>query len=127
MTKKIDKLLAVLGMPKWKQANYLFNSANQKPYKERKKDHWYELANAIDSHDAGSETADHLLDLAMSLLAFRLRDEVGVIGNMHRGIKSVCDKLSPKKDYIEWWTYEAQPIHWIIASLIAKELVKDEG
>ncbi len=58
-------------------------------------------------------------------LAFRLRDEVGE--NMISGIQELHIKLSPgipRKVFDKWWRFNSKPIHWIIATLIAKELAK---
>ena len=95
--KKIDELLAVLDMPEEKQQMWLI-------YKQR------------------IEPTESLADLA-----FKLRDEVikkykgqfNPIDSWVRGIIKVCSKF-------DWFLYDwnilAQPIHWIIAALVAKEI-----
>ncbi len=112
-----------LVMPKWEQAEFLFEYADKLPPKERY--HWLSLANAIDHHNDG-DYADNLLDAAMSHLAFRLRDEV--VANQgdivwHRATLKICGYMG--KSSIWFKTY-AQPIHWILASLKAKEQPNEE-
>jgi len=65
-------------------------------------------------------------------LAFRLRDEVIAIDGgvlFGRGLSKICRKLYDQKDYtlhefLSWSTSTAQPIHWIAAALIAKQLAE---
>ncbi len=58
-------------------------------------------------------------------LAFRLRDEVRrEKGNYDHAVYIVFNYEKQKKKYenvFYWMAYIAQPIHWIIAALIAKE------
>ncbi|KKN26092.1 hypothetical protein LCGC14_0878090 [marine sediment metagenome] len=125
MTVDIKKVLA---MPKWEQAEFLFQHTNQKPYEERRKGHWHALADAIDSHDAGSTTADHLLDMAMSLLAFRLRDEAKSSETSWELAQDyVYRAVHPSTTYLDdrtrlrWFVNETYPIHWTLTAMKAKE------
>ena len=119
-----NKLLKVLDMPEKEQRAWVGYFAKEQQWRpcthtscHNHKSHPCENCGRIGGYYYLGSLAD---------LAFRLRDEAGVIGNMHKGIKMVCKKASPpNKTFIEWWAYEAQPIHWIIASLIAKEANKN--
>ena len=119
---KIDKVLA---MDKWQQANFLFGYTNQGPYEERRKDHWGELAGAIDSHDAGSTTADYLLERALSHLAFRLRDDACKLSceKYNDAIEAVYKIRYPKPhvSFYAFCAYQITPIDMILAALKAKE------
>lgn len=99
MTDKIKELLAVLDMPVNKQ---------------RKR-----IAELTKIHYEGT----------LADLAFRLRDEVTSSSDLwpeiwNEALRLVAAKYrKTQKD--EWFVDKAQPIHWIIAALIAKELGKD--
>ena len=62
-------------------------------------------------------------------LAFRLRDEMETnlqISHFAASLREVhlYVRLNPdihNTDFIAFWLYEAKPIHWIIAALIAKD------
>lgn len=111
MSKEIDKLLAVLDMPEEEQIEFL-------------KDELPDLRGDI--INGGISLAD---------LAFRLRDEampyccgggwLDIIRRITVYMEKyvVCDKCQQSKATKSWnWDIQAQPIHWIIASLIAKAL-----
>lgn len=70
-------------------------------------------------------------------LAFRLRDEVVKIWKNPPGywvwgeaLKNVYCKVTKREwdgiEFRRWFVYESQPIHWVISSLIAKELAKEQ-
>lgn len=80
------------------------------------------------------------LDISLADLAFRLRDEVSCMQYWWDGVLQVYQKC--KADFIavhiklvpevaelgaaqQWYANAAQPIHFIIASLIAKQLAKE--
>lgn len=97
---KVDELLAVLDMP---------TVGNQIGWCLK---------------NAGMKGTESLADLA-----FRLRDEVRYLGNkkdkyFFEARAIVCRKSSATVAGI-WFSRDAQPIHWIIAALIAKELAKE--
>ena len=100
MKPEIKKLLAVLDMPDSQQRLWLFTHI-------------------------GKDTSD---DRDLSDLAFRLRDEVCGRDSFMTGMAQVYNKCSDvfddAVDCFLWFIVNAQPIHWIIASLIAKELEK---
>jgi len=100
---KIDELLAVLDMPEDEQIIWCAKNAG------------YDL-----------------LDSTLADLAFRLRDEVkkqGLNLQYYNAAQWVMYKATGSHnhgDYKDkWFSYNAQPIHWIIAALIAKELAKE--
>lgn len=104
MSDKTKELLAVLDMSKEDQSLWLI-------------------------YHEGIEPTESLADLA-----FRLRDEAVRINQWiySEVIRDICRKTnSPKADNCScfdaamWAEIEAQPIVWIIAALIAKELSKD--
>lgn len=101
MSEKIDKLLAVLDMTEDEQEEWCRDKAM--PFRWR----------------------DSLADLA-----FRLRDEMvknGYASYFYDGMTEVL-KAYQKNDCVpsmaSFLAYHAQPIHWIIAALIAKEMSK---
>lgn len=111
---KTEELLAVLDM-----------SEELDPVGWNEQMYWISR-NVIDDPDEAQAFYKGYISLAD--LAFRLRDEASVVGKMHKGIKAVCKKVcAPNMVWVEWWTYEAKPIHWIIAALIAKELRDDKN
>ena len=88
----IDELLAVLDMPEEEQEEWCRDKTM--PYR------WRE---------------------SLADLAFRLRDEAVVNQGevaWHRAVVKVCDYMGKR---IVWFKGYAQPIHWVIAALIAKE------
>jgi len=108
MSDKIEELLTVLDMSEKKQRHWLI-----------KKHFWL--------GDSTNSLAD---------LAFQLRDEVAEIWKQSPGywiwgkaLQDVYCAATKKKwdgiEFIRWFVYNAQPIHWIVAALIAKELVKE--
>jgi hypothetical protein len=105
MTDK-DKLLAVLDMSEDEQKNWCFRNTHTE--NGIIKVQWYFLSD----------------------LAFRLRDEVDDT-RMHNAMYKIQQYMSKKdssiaqpEDYATafWGLYHAKPIHWVIASLIAKEM-----
>lgn len=115
---------------KWQQADCLFEYANSLP-EERRKSHWLALANAIDYHnEPEGEDPDELLDAAMSLLAFRLRDEV--VKNDQRGYWLALEEIRREWDIKaglegtvwldKFLAFYAKPIHFIVAALEAQQL-----
>ena len=106
MSKSIDKLFPVLEMPEERQLKWA-----QKNLMESSSERWC------------TSLAD---------LAFRLRDEA--VNIRYSKLVSAMEKVAMKsakaltsydmEGFNEWFTMEAQPIDWIIAALIAKELAK---
>lgn len=97
MTKKIEGLLAVLDMPEVEQVQFLVDY----------------LESSIDQSYLPNQLAD---------LAFRLRDEVGSNTLFLNSLQKVAWYVKAKAPPALWGVSYAQPIHWIISSLIAKEL-----
>ena len=55
-------------------------------------------------------------------IAFRLRDEVSQVKYFHRVYSVAVDETEPPDMHVRIWAlYEAKPIHWIMAALLAKE------
>ncbi len=123
-----DETKAVLAMPKWEQAEFLFQYTNQKPYKERSKSHWLALANAINCHNDKDEDADDLLDAAFSLLAVRLWDEakhITVMAPIMIKVQQEAEVYADvKADYV-FWAMRARPIHKILVGVLAALLAKE--
>ncbi len=68
-----------------------------------------------------------MLDATLADFAFRLRDEWSRFGAFYSAMLDVQEYLKIEKytsrramSY-KFWAIQAQPIHWILASLIAKE------
>lgn len=131
---KIDKMLAVLDM-----GATIISASSNKPVidtfdRERKQIEWL-CANNIMRHKKCPETfigdaASNKPTESLADLAFRLRDEVVDDESCSwdcwkKALKAVYQKAKSKEvlDYLwDWWVDLSQPIHWIVASLIAKEL-----
>ncbi len=68
-------------------------------------------------------------EISLADLAFRLRDEVVNSSNLWPEIWNEALRLVARKykktQKDEWFVDSAQPIHWIIAALIAKELLTE--
>lgn len=122
---KTEELLAVLDLPKEEQFDWLFKRG------------------IVDDSIARSQVTDkivpHWCDIELADLAFRLRDEVvAVDGNavkLNLGMWYVYRRVQYQDHRFDyppcgteqglasgWFAYYAKPIHWILASLIAKEL-----
>jgi hypothetical protein len=62
--------------------------------------------------------------------AFRLRDEIRkldddvLVASLALIYTKCSDVVDDTNDCLLWFIWNAQPIHWIIAALIAKELAK---
>jgi len=105
MSKEIDKLLKVLGLTHQEQEDWIIDKFYDNVYPLG----WTGLF------------AD---------LAFRLRDEA-FDPTPEKGLQGLC--WEEGKDIVRkhfnmnerWFDDMAQPIHWIIAALIAKELAKE--
>lgn len=115
MSDKIKEFLAVLDMPESKQAEWLCKAELIEPGAH---------ACIIDSR---TEEEKHAwIQAIFADLAFRLRDEVlssenGTI-KWVAGMFDVYMKMTGSK-LLNWkWGYvKAEPIHWIIAALIARQ------
>jgi len=115
---KIDELLTVLDMPeeKWLRAIATF------AYHSRKDSEI--LADFHREYKCG------YMETSLADLAFRLRDEViQTLGKDYwrDAWEEIWIKIKglTRENYM-WGFYKAQPIHWIIAALIAKELAKSK-
>ena len=99
---KIQKLLSVLDMTVYDQNQWL-------------------IKNNIRQHSL----SDLKKMKSLADLAFRMRDEaVGNYGSdiWFDAVNVVCNHYPEMKWSLPTWDIESQPIHWIIAALIAKEL-----
>ena len=110
MTERMNELLAVLDMPETEQWKRL------RPFTDA----------SGDDYERGLYSKC-LRKRVLADLAFRLRDEAiekyGV--EFHNGIYAVQCYLKKEEWATAFWgEVYAQPIHWIIAGLIAKELEK---
>jgi 23S rRNA A2030 N6-methylase RlmJ len=113
MSDRIKELLAVLDMTEKKQISWLKNL-----YYKNEESGKYDFL--IDFYMDSESLAD---------LAFRRRDKVDLV-EFERATFRVCKKIK-KKEVLSnekdgWWILKAQPIHWIIAALIAEELAKGD-
>ena len=119
MKAKIKELLAVLDMPKPDEQLYWL------------KEHREEFG--IDNHPASYPLRGfpRAAKFFLADLAFRLRDEAvkKSIGFWRDGQLAVFYHVAKQNvwrvsDLDMWFARHTQPIHWIISSLIAKELAK---
>ncbi len=112
-----EELLKVLDMSEDEQLFFLNNL-----WQNRKLPEWFNLQPNIDGKLVMSDNNRRLL----ADLAFRLRDEVfkeyGAIEGFHEGIYKVMMKVEGHDNWATayWGECIANPIHWIIAALIAK-------
>lgn len=134
--KKIEELLAVLDL-----GEIIISASSGKPVinifdREEKQIEWLCVNNIIyhrkwpatifgdAAHNNPSESLEDL--------AFRLRDESrklsddALADSLVLIYKKCTDKIDDMNDCLLWWVYNSKPIHWIIASLIVKEMEKDE-
>lgn len=118
---EITKLLSVLNMPEANQWKFL-GEAN--------------LVSIITAgryeqilRTEGSRQAKTMKRQILADLAFRMRDEAEK-DYLGLAIFDVFGHLKPNwyayKEIFDWLLHEAQPIHWILAALIAKQLAKDK-
>lgn len=123
---KIDELLAVLDMPEREQCKYFYDKIDSR---------CVDVENIVLIEGEGMclEFAGEVKfnKKEMADLAFRLRDETDK-HEWETGLFEIYEYLAskqPKKKMLYafgfWKSAFAQPIHWIIASLIAKELKND--
>ncbi len=111
MTERIKELLAVLDMPEEDE----------------------QIVRLFDFSVISSEEYDNFeagRGFSLADLAFRLRDEAptnylpGAICIVHEYVDTGVNKMYSHNfgGASSWFCFLAQPIHWIIAALIAKEL-----
>jgi len=110
---KVDKLLAVLDLPEEEQIAYLIEDA---------------IIDCQDDLAYEPTPTESLADFS-----FRLRNEISkndINFLWKEGCESVYEYCYKESDeyssFDAWWLYISQPIHWIIAALIAKEFAKGE-
>lgn len=74
------------------------------------------------------EKGETILEESLADLAFRLRDKLDSSRYGLRSLELVKSRVDSGEEisFWTWWIFEAQPIHWIIAALIAQELAKDK-
>jgi hypothetical protein len=111
----MSELLKVLNMTEEQQYNWLWKHSTTFGFDLKWID--FNVPSAYD-HSVKKEITKSLADLA-----FRLRDEAvkrDKIG-WGRGVLKVNIKCADSKGYECWWQNHSQPIHWIIAALIAGE------
>lgn len=119
MSKKIDELLAVLDMSEEEQLAFLNDYPNK----------------TIDGHKVMVRGNWRLTKKHLPALAFRLRDETIAKDDespvdcwwceasyeVYLYIIGEGNEMDAKEGLDTWFSMRAQPIHFIIASLIAKE------
>lgn len=143
---EIEKLLAILDMTEEEQHKWLYEYADKNDLIGI--DLWCNFCITWKMSDVV------LINCSIADLAFRLRDEAAKIKNFGEDLDSVIVALSnyicspPPNchlgktflDYLNkvgassmwvnnlsaWWNRTAQPIHWIIVSLITKQLAKKQ-
>jgi len=104
---KIQEILEVLDLPKEKQWKWCIDNLLRWDCD----DGWY----------YGLEPICSLADLA-----FIMRDEAIKLDsfNWDRAVLKICIKCAPNVLYSCWWDLYTQPIHWVLAALIARILGK---
>ena len=114
MTDRTKELLSVLGMSETEQRKWAWNTAQ------------LEICQIL------KITEIEFNRLSLADLVFRLRDEAIKLPNYlwAKATKLVYEYTNPASAtnfYLaaSYFADKAQPIHWIIAALIAKELSKD--
>jgi len=117
---EIEKLLSVLDMS---EESDIFGFSDQM--------YWVGKNVVTDLEDHQSFLKGYI---SLADLAFDLRNEVSKNNSksLHTGMMYVYnhankDQDSSEEKFYTWWLEYAQPIHWIIASLIAKNLVEEEN
>lgn len=92
------------------------------------------LKTAVDNK--GMDDGDDYLVESLAETAFRMRDEVKSLFVIRKlwwvGLRKVYLHVTKKKyfdglEFREWFIEEAQPIHWIIAALIAEVRKEQEA
>ena len=118
MKEKIQELLSVLDMTEEEQYEWVSQYC---------KDNYIDNEITISHPNLGFD--DYEIECSLADLAFRMRDEADKARltlariEVFKAIKEPVHFEEAK--YLEyWWNSYAQPIHWIIAALIAKELEK---
>lgn len=129
MTDKIKELLAVLDMPEEKQWTYLAKKGLMSHSWEDAQDIKLEIPTWRWESSFGRKVKDKFRAV-LADLAFRLRDEAVVEyeGSWGQATSLVYKYITGAKDKLltgAWFLCTAQPIHFIIAALIAKELAAD--
>lgn len=155
MTEKIKEILAVLDLPEKEQRRKIAVYLNPPPWKHNfvagflpeDPERCDKCGKKLETNEDYNAECPYTYDYDGSLadLAIRLRDE---IINTSESIWSKAKELTAKKwvdDYIKlvkkvcdmnlsdnyiglvnaFFVNEAQPIHWIDAAIIAKEIAKD--
>ena len=114
MNQKVKELLAVLDLPEEEQIRFLDKYPNR----------------SIENEKVLVHGEWRLLKTCLPTLAFRLRDEV-VKTCHYKYDAAIIQVYSVSKKSAEsfhwWWIRHSQPIHFIIAALIAKELAKEKN
>ena len=140
MNKKIEKLLSVISMSDEEQYSFLSNYFTEKHFKTDEWPKWYGVCDIL-IHGDSSERRTILADTAFSLRD-ELHDPLGSCAwdracwevwkyyHTQQGNNIFERKhlsLDTRERYcFHWMIFWAEPIHWIIASLITKEIVADE-
>lgn len=109
MTDKIQELLAVLDMPEKEQWSWALVNKHRNTYRESLADLAFRLRD---------EAVDKKLKCFMSDCWYMALQDVYEY-EFERG------RTEPKIHEADWLVAVGQPIHWIIAALIAKELNKE--
>jgi len=120
MTSEIDKLLAVLDMTEEEQCRWLAEYFKAEYYKTDEWPQYYGYCDIFINNTFPSRK------VILADLAFKMRNEA-----VKKDITKYMDAENIVKSYVLLktrtkfiWSYDSQPIHWIIAALIAQEQLK---
>ena len=120
MQGEIMDVLEILDMTEEEQCRYLAKLFQKRYFDTDKWPEWYGICDIL-IHNTFPGRKVILADLA-----FRLRNEA-----VKRDITKYIDAENIVKAYVLTktriainWSYDSQPIHWIVASIKAKELAK---
>jgi len=139
MNKKIEELLKVLSMPEEEQYTFLINYFTEKYFKTDEWPKWYNICDMLIHGDSSEQRA------ILATLAFELKNEChcpfGVCAwdracwEVWKYVKiqthsNIFERkhlsLNTREKYCsDWMALWAEPIHWIIVVLIAKEIIAD--
>lgn len=130
MTKdeKIAEVLAVLDLPEEEQRQWLYNYFVKKYYKTSDWPEWYGYCDVL-AHVPSRRRA------ILADLAFKMRDEVKHLFIRRNlwwaGLERVylyIEKIDfDGFEFRKWFIEDAQPIHWILATIIARILSEGQN
>ncbi len=118
---KIQELLAVLELPEDEQWEWALTNEHRNTYRESLGDLAFRLRDEtvylkrLEKRDSGDYNIEHRLYRNAMVKVYDYLNNT-----------SIFNRITPPQKYFIWWIETAKPIHWIIAALISKELIKNE-